>query len=416
MRAYRIDLSPPMQELLTSILNNPGLVFLILTGLTILLTAGLGGVVAFGAYLLNRENERSALPLVAPDEEVETLTDRQERRAIMPHRSAGPGAAIFTLIVILGGLLAGLLVRLMPPGASVEAGPIDLLFNQMLGISTAIFVLVESILIYAAIRFRRKKNDPRDGLPIQGSNRLEIAWTVIPTLIVLWLGTVSFQLLQDLRSPAPDAMVIDVISRQFQFEFYYPDLDRTTLDLIVPVDQPIRLKITSNDILHSFWVPAFRIKQDAIPRVETELFFTANKVGTYPIRCAELCGAGHAQMGFVNNVVVQQASEFTAWATGERAAVLDPVELFALYGCVACHELASANATGQVGPSLNGIGGRAANQQPGVSAEDYIRQSILMPNAYIVGGFAENIMPKDFGQRMDPPELDALVSYLLKEN
>jgi len=404
-----------MQELLTSILNNPGLVFLILTGLTIFLTAGLGGVVAFGAYLLNRENERSVMPAHLPEEAAEIISGREERRAIMPHRSAGPGAAIFTLIVILGGLLAGLLVRLMPPGASVEAEPIDRLFNQMLGIAAVIFLMVESILIYAAIKFRRKNNDPRDGLPIQGSNRLEIAWTVIPTLIVLWLGTVSFQLLQDLRTPAPDAMVINVISRQFQFEFYYPELDRTTPDLIVPVDQPIRLNITSEDVLHSFWVPAFRIKQDAIPMVETELFFTADKVGRYPIRCAELCGAGHAQMGLINNVIVQAPAEFTAWATGEQPSVLDPVELFALYGCVACHELDSANATGQVGPSLNGIGNRAENQQPGVSARDYIRQSILMPNGYIVGGFAENIMPRDFGQRMTPPEIRALVSFLLEE-
>ena len=404
-----------MQELLTSILNNPGLVFLTLTGLIIILTAGLGAAAAFGAYLLNRENEHVTMPPVTP-EEVESLSGRQERRAIMPHRSAGPGAAIFTLIVILGGLLAGLLVRLMPPGASVEAGPVDRLFNQMLGIGAAIFVLVEFILIYAAIRFRRRENDLRDGLPIHGSNRLEIAWTVIPTLIVFWLGTVSFQLLQDLRTPAPDAMVINVISRQFQFEFYYPDLDRTTLDLIVPVDKPIQLNITAADVLHSFWVPAFRIKQDAIPMVQTELFFTADKVGTYPIRCAELCGAGHAQMGLINNVIVQESTEFTAWATGQQPTVLDPVEIFALYGCVACHELASANATGQVGPSLNGIAGRAANRQPGVSAEDYIRQSILMPNGYIVGGFAENIMPQDFGQRMTPPELDALVSFLLEEN
>ena len=232
------------------------------------------------------------------------------------HRSAGPGAALFTLLLLGAGILVGRYVNLMPPAASLEAAMIDRLFSIMLGIAFAIFVLVEGVLLYAVLRFRRRKGHGGEGLPIHGSNRLELAWTFIPALLVFWLSAVSAQVIFRLDAMPQDPLRVRVVARQFSWQFEYPEHGVTSPDLNVPVGQPVVLELISMDVIHSFWVPAFRLKEDALPMRETRLNFTASAVGEYPVVCAELCGVGHAQMRA--RVVVMNPDAFFIWLTEDN--------------------------------------------------------------------------------------------------
>jgi len=237
------------------------------------------------------------------------MSETNQPRGI--HRSAGPGAALFTLFVLVAGILVGRNVNLMPVSASLEAAVIDRLFSIMLGIAFAIFLLVEGVLLYAVLRFRRRKGHEGEGVPIHGSNRLELAWTVIPALIVFWLSAVSGQVIFRLDAPPVDAVRVRVVARQFSWQFEYPEYGVSSHELNVPIDVPVELELISMDVIHSFWVPAFRLKQDAIPMRETRLNFTATIAGEYPVVCAELCGAGHAAMR--TRVFVQEQADFATW-------------------------------------------------------------------------------------------------------
>ncbi len=237
------------------------------------------------------------------------MNDTRQPRGF--HRTAGPGAALFTLLVLGAGILVGRYVNLMPPAATVEAVIVDRLFSTMLGIAFAIFVLVEGVLLYAVLRFRRRSGHEGEGVPIHGSNRLELAWTFIPALIVFWLSAVSGQVIFRLDAPPDDALRVRVVAQQFTWQFEYPEYGITSTELNVPVDVPVELEVISRDVIHSFWVPAFRLKEDALPMRETHMTFTASTVGEYPVVCAELCGAGHAIMR--TQVHVQTQEEFAGW-------------------------------------------------------------------------------------------------------
>ena len=399
----------------------PLLFFLGVIAGAILLSTGLGVALALGVYLFDRQLHNPTAPLFARREKPAPAT--VPGREPVSHRRAGPGGAIFALVILDAGLLIGLFVHLMPLAASSEARPVDILFSTMLGIAGSIFLLVEGVLIYTAIRFRRRKGETGEGLPIRGSDRLELAWTLVPVLIVLWLGAYSYQVFAQIRTPHPDALLIEVTSRQFQWEFHYPETDITSNDLYIPQGKPIHLKIESEDVIHSFWVPAFRIKQDAFPGRETEAYFTAEVAGTYPVVCAELCGIGHAGMGLSSHAIVQSQADFDNWVAeqqGQAGQPPDPVALFSKYGCIGCHTLTAANAAGIVGPNLDGIGTNAATRVPGLSAEEYIRQSILSPNDFIApecpsGPCPAGVMPQDFATRMSQADQDALVNFLLEQ-
>jgi cytochrome c oxidase subunit 2 len=394
----------------------------------IILTGGIGAAIAYAVRFFSQQVSELQPPASRPREAPAKAAAAPAPRAAPAAMPAGRrmsllGAGLFAVAIIGAGVAVGLFARLMPAEASVEAGQVDVLFNSMLGIAATIFLLVEGVLLYSAFRFRRKRGEQGDGPPIHGSNRLEVAWTIVPAIIVIWLGVYSYQVLDQLQSPRPDAMVVEVTARQFQWQFRYPDTGVISNDLHVPQGQAVRLKLKSEDVIHSFWVPAFRIKQDAMPLRDTVTFFTANAVGEYPVVCAELCGAGHGAMGLSSHVVVQSPADFEAWMTEQAgAAPGDPrVALFSVtYGCGACHALSAANAAGQIGPNLDGIGTRAASRVAGLSAEEYLRQSILEPNAFISpdcpnGACQPGIMPQDFHTRMPPADLDALVSLLAEQ-
>lgn len=335
---------------------------------------------------------------------------------------------VVALVLITIGYLVATqmdLSALMPAQASSRSVLVDRLFRILMGVAVVIFLLVEGALIYAVLRFRKPPEDESDAAPIHGSNTLEIIWTLIPAVIVAVIGVYSYRVLTEIERPSEQPLVVEVVGRQFFWEFHYPDADVTSQVLHLPVGKTVHFQITSEDVIHSFWVPDFRVKQDATPGQISELIITPTELGRYPIRCAELCGPGHAAM--IAEVVVEEEGQFERWLSGDIVfgaeapggegvgALQDGPTLFIEYGCSACHTLEDARATGIVGPALDGIGKAAGGRTADLDAEGYLRQSILDPNAYIVGIFPADLMPSDYGERLTEDQLSTLVNYLLEQ-
>jgi cytochrome c oxidase subunit 2 len=351
----------------------------------------------------------------------------QNAHGSSPPRTVDTASKLFFVILGILAVAAGVMMGIWNPflsgAASVQGTDIDILFGVALGVGTAIFVIVEGTLVYSVVRFGGEPGDESDGPPIRGNTALEVIWTVIPAAIVVFLAVYSYQILNRMDRLQPGALNVEVRAMQFAWQFYYPDTDITSSELRLPLNRQVHLKMRSNDVIHSFWVPQFRIKKDVLPDRVTEALLTPTELGTYPIVCAELCGASHALMR--SDVVVQSAADFQNWLTGQAAAKQVPSEtpaagsdamaqgrqVFSQSGCSGCHALKDANATGQVGPGLDNIGPRAASAVPGQGAEEYIRSSIVKPAEHVVSGY-QPIMPGTYGTTLSEAELSALVQYL----
>jgi len=196
---------------------------------------------------------------------------------------------------------------------STAAPKIDDLLNVMIVISSFVFSLVMVMLFYALWKFKAKPGDESDGEPIHGNTRLEIAWTVIPTIIVLFGGGYSWKVLNDIEKQKDDHLTVAVFSQQFAWSFAYPGKEYAWKEgeLHVPVNRQIQFKLHAQDVIHSFWVPEWRIKKDNVPGITTTATVTPNKVGTYQLICTELCGFGHATMRA--KVVVEPVGKFEEW-------------------------------------------------------------------------------------------------------
>jgi cytochrome c oxidase subunit II len=200
--------------------------------------------------------------------------------------------------------------------ASTAAPKIDDLLNVMIVLSSFVFSLVVVMLFYALYKFKAKPGDESDGEPIHGNTRLEIAWTLIPTIIVLFGAGYSWKVLDEIESPKKDHLTVDVFSQQYAWSFAYPGKDYAWKEgeFHVPVNRQIQFKMHAQDVIHSFWVPEWRIKKDNVPGITTTAIVTPDKVGTYQLVCTELCGFGHATMRA--KVVVESPSKFKKWVEG----------------------------------------------------------------------------------------------------
>jgi len=326
---------------------------------------------------------------------------------------------ILTAVLIGLGVAVALTVNLMPEEASRQAQMVDGLFRGLMGVATVIFLGVEGALLYAVLRFRRRRGDETDGPAVHGNNALEAIWIAIPALIVIVISFASFRVLIASGASEPQPLVVEVVGRQFVWEFRYPEADVVSSELHLPLNRQVRFAISSDDVIHSLWIPVFRVKQDATPGRVAEMVITPTRAGRYPIRCAEFCGAAHTTM--TSEVVVESAEEFAAWLQAQQVAGMSGGagqagrQLFTQYGCSACHALADAGARGTVGPSLDGIGTTAASRVPGLDARAYIEQSILDPHAFVAEGFPSGVMPPNFGERLSQEQLRALIDYLLSQ-
>ena len=202
--------------------------------------------------------------------------------------------------------------------ASTAADDIDRLFDISIVFSSFVFSVVMVLLGYAIWRWRAKPGDESDGEPIHGNTRLEIAWTAIPTVIVSFLAAISWIVLDDIEAnePAEDSMALTVTAQQFAWEFEYPEAGKTSREFHVPVDRQLDVELRALDVLHSFWVPEWRIKRDLVPgapgaSIDDDFVVEPNKEGTYSLVCTELCGLGHSTMRV--EVVVESQAEFDAW-------------------------------------------------------------------------------------------------------
>ena len=200
--------------------------------------------------------------------------------------------------------------------ASTAAPKIDDLLNVMIVLSSFVFSLVMVMLFYALYAFRAKPGDESDGEPIHGNTRLEVAWTVIPTIIVLFGGAYSWKVLNDIEDKGSNPMTIDVFSQQYAWSFAYPGKGYVWKEgeFHVPVNRQIVFKMHAQDVIHSFWVPEWRIKKDNVPGITTTAIVTPDKVGTYQLICTELCGFGHATMRA--KVVVESEAKWEKWVDG----------------------------------------------------------------------------------------------------
>ena len=197
--------------------------------------------------------------------------------------------------------------------ASVEADKIDVLLDVMIVLSAFVFSIVMVMLGYSVWKYRAKPGDESDGEPIHGNTRLEIAWTVIPTVIVLFGAAYSWVILDDIEAREPDRLAVDVTGQQFKWSFEYPEEGIVADELHVPVDRQVEFKMTALDVLHSFWVPEWRVKKDLVPGLATSIVATPDLEGTYSLMCTEYCGTGHATMRTF--VTVESKADYEEWVS-----------------------------------------------------------------------------------------------------
>jgi cytochrome c oxidase subunit 2 len=345
---------------------------------------------------------------------------------VMQRRSSPVGRQTVIRMVIVGliasglGIAIGLLIHWFPVDASKQAKEIDTLWDVLLIASVPIFVLVATIVLTSVIKFRMRPGEENlDGPPIHGNTRLEVLWTAFPAVLLVSLCTYAFIVLHNTeKKPAGREVQVRVTGQQFTWSFQYNLGGKTvtTSQLFLEKDQPVKFNVVSKDVIHDFWVPAFRVKIDAVPGVVTHYRVKPTRLGTYPVVCAELCGLGHAFMRQTAHVLTK--ARYAAWVASQTkpagaaapgAAAIDPKALFTKGNgnsapCASCHTLAEASATGTIGPNLDtGLKGKTPA---------FIRQSIVTPDAVITPGFAKGIMPANFGDTLSKPELDALVKFL----
>ncbi len=303
----------------------------------------------------------------------------------------------------------------LPEQASTLAPGIDSLFYFVLWTSVILFVLVVAGMVYFAIRYRRTHAGERPE-PIRESKLLEVSWIVIPTILVLLVFNWGFKAFIEAGVAPPNSYEITVRGGQWNWEFQYPN-GVTSNELHVPVDRPVRLTMSSRDVIHSLFIPAFRVKHDVLPNRYTSLWFEATRQDTFDIFCTEYCGTQHSAMDAL--VVVQSQGAFDDWlASGGGLEDLPPVELgAALYeqqGCAACHSLDGSQMTG---PTFQNLAGSTAELSDGSTVEvdaNYLRSSILEPGAQIVAGY-QNLMPSQYSD-LSEEQLTGLIAFIQSES
>jgi cytochrome c oxidase subunit II len=222
---------------------------------------------------------------------------------------------LFAIVASAAGLTLALVPGWLPDSASDEAGRIDFIFWFVTAICVFIFAIVAAVLIYAVFKFRAQPDDDSDGPPIHGHTGLEILWTAIPTVLVTAIAIVSAIVLAKNDAAGANPLKVDVFAQQFFWSYSYPGYsDKKSTILRLPVDRSVVLTMHAKDVIHSFWVPEFRQKQDLVPGIHPTVHITPNKLGTYSVVCTELCGLGHALMR--SRVVVMKPDAFERWAAG----------------------------------------------------------------------------------------------------
>ncbi len=307
---------------------------------------------------------------------------------------------------------------LLPQLTSLQGARIDALMRVLFIVSSIAFSLVISFLLYSVFAFRRRPGDMEDATPVHGNTALEIAWTVVPLVVVLGLAGYATDILLDItRAPSEDELVIDVVGQQWSWSFDYVEYGVVSPELVMPLNRPALFNIRSVDVIHSFWVPEFRIKMDAIPGILNEARVTPTEVGDYTAYCSELCGTAHAYMTAPVRVI--QGAAFDEWM-GEQQAMAQAAQegeasgdqYAQTFGCTGCH---STDGNALVGPTFRGLYGSQRTFEDGTSGmadEAYLRRSILDPGAQVVQGFSD-VMRKDYADEITAEQIDVLIEFIV---
>lgn len=307
--------------------------------------------------------------------------------------------------------------RYLPEQASDIAPNADWIHNLITDISVFFTVAIVGAMIYFAIRYRQKDGVDHETPQIRGSHLLEIIWTVVPTIICIIVAYYGVVYYQQMRVVPRDALTVNVTAQQWYWTFQYENGKTTKDELVVPVDKPVKLVMKSKDVLHSFFIPAMRVKRDAIPSGYTYISFRPVKTGVYQSYCTEYCGDKHSAMLATARVVSQ--AEFDQWVNdrSEELALMSksPADqgkaLYVAKGCNGCHSLDGSRI---VGPSFLKLWGRKEKTSGGQEVEadeNYISESILNPNAKIVEGYPPNVMPSYAGQLGDD-QIGQLIAFI----
>ena len=365
---------------------------------------------------------------------------------------------VIGVIAVAIGIPVALVIPWFPANGAKQAGNVRTLYDVLLIASVPIFVLVETVVLYSVWRFRmRPGQENMDGPPIHGNTRLEVVWTAVPAILIVGLCTYAYTVLRSNEDTQKNEITVNVTERQFAFEFSYDAPGGKTVvspQLYLAQNEPVVFKLRSLDVIHSFFVPEFAVKLDAVPGITTTLRVTPTRLGNYPAECTELCGAGHSLMRAPVHVVTPDA--FRAWLQAQPANAPPPIGtpppnaaqpgvpgsgppptttttstsapspsgastatspaagkavFLGASGCGSCHTLAAAGTTGTVGPNL-GVTEVPDSKKRGLPLKAFILESITKPNAYISPGFQPNIMPQNFAQTLTPTQLQALVNFI----
>ena len=354
------------------------------------------------------------------------------------------------------GIPIALIIPWFPSQASIQAGNVRTLYDVLLIASVPIFVMVMTIVLYSVWNFRMKPGEElKDGPPIHGNTRLEVVWTALPALLIVSLCTYAYTVLRSNEASKQNTITVNITARQFAFEFSYPQTNGKTVvspELYLANHQPVEFKLHSLDVIHSFFVPNFSEKIDAVPGITTSFRVTPTRVGIYPGECTELCGAGHSLMRATVHVVTPAA--FKLWLTSQPANAPPPLGspppnaaapgipgsgsapsssppaatpsataaagkavFVGAAGCSSCHTLAAASATGTVGPNLDqrlrsDCQTPASKQVRGASLDQCITTAITKPYAYLPPGYSAGVMPATFAKTLTTSQIQGLVKFL----
>ncbi len=287
---------------------------------------------------------------------------------------------------------------------------VDLSLFIILGISLIFLVGITAVMIYFVIRYRRSKNPKSEN--IEGNLKLEILWTVIPVILVLIMFYFGWAGFKPMRQIPSDAMLIKVTGQMWSWTFEYKN-GKTSDSLVVPINKAIKLDMTSRDVLHSFYIPAFRIKEDVVPGKENFMWFKAQILGSYDIFCAEYCGQRHSYM--LSKVVVVSEDNYTKWLndTSALASASPGLEVIKRNACISCHSL---DGTKLIGPSFKGLWGRKeivieGGKEVEITVDQkYLRNSVDNPDAQILKGFNKGLM-QSYKDKISDEDMKALVEY-----
>jgi cytochrome c oxidase subunit 2 len=301
-------------------------------------------------------------------------------------------------------------IPFVPPSASSIAGKVDALYFYLSGVTIFFSLLISGIIIFFVIKYRRRSpfEIPR---PVAGSHKLETMWSVIPFVIAMSMFAWGAQVYFQMYRPPKNAVEVYVVGKQWMWKLQHSTGQREINELHVPAGRKVKLIMTSEDVIHDFFIPAFRIKQDVLPARYTTLWFEATAPGTYHLFCAEYCGTNHS--GMIGSIIVMQPSDFDDWLAG-NAAQQSPIvageQVYQSLGCASCH---GVRGEGGRGPALVGLFGKPVSLEGGQTVtadESYIRESIENPHAKLVAGFGP-IMPTFQGQ-VTPEQLIQIMSFI----